>query len=581
MKRSFTIAMMLAVSLWGSTTLTAQNQQEMRGKTIPSSTTNATPVTGTIVNAYDNGKVGSSGVSMKAACIDTLLFEDFQSQSIPSTWLNIDNDMLPDNNNRPMDWHIVENLQTTTPGDTDYVAASSSWFSSPGQSDNWLITDALQPCAQTVIEWDASPFEGPSYADGYQILVSTTGTNFADFTDTIFVAAEDGSTNGTGVWSAGYQHQTWNGSNGVMESFQQSLGVYDNQTIYIAFAHRSFDDNFIRLDNIFVGLPYCGPTVAFADTANELSVAFTDQSAVNGALASYVWDFGDGDTLVAQNPTHTYSAPGTYLVCLTVVDSCNTQTFCDSITVTCATPDAGFTYSGGELSATFTDTSTGAGIAGWSWDFGDGNTSTAQNPTHNYAAPGTYNVCLITTSPCGAGADTACQSITVTCTDPTAQFNSNVNSLSVQFTDNTITGTSVLSWAWDFGDGNTSTMQDPMHTYAASGTYNVCLVIQDSCGSDSSCENIFIVGVGVDELLVDQTSIYPNPVQDQLTIDGLQVGEQYEVLVLNQVGQVVANTASNGQSNVIIHTTALAEGFYTVQIRANGQIANHRLVKVD
>ncbi|TND07990.1 MAG: cell surface protein [Bacteroidetes bacterium] len=144
----------------------------------------------------------------------------------------------------------------------------------------------------------------------------------------------------------------------------------------------------------------------------------------------------------------------------------------------------------GPLDFDFTDSSTGL-TTSWAWDFGDGNTSTLQNPSHTYAAQGIYNVCLISTSPCGS--DTICQQVSA-CLALSANYSSSLNGSSVNFTD--LSAGSPTSWFWDFGDGNNSTAQNPSHTYATNGTYNVCLVATTGCGSDTTCQNITICTPG-------------------------------------------------------------------------------------
>lgn len=228
------------------------------------------------------------------------------------------------------------------------------------------------------------------------------------------------------------------------------------------------------------------PSAAFNATAGPGNIQFTDQSSgpeVNG----WLWDFGDGNISTQQNPIHTYSTSGNYTVCLTATNICSTDSSCQTI-VFCALTNADYSYSANDLSINFSDLSSGDTQA-WSWDFGDGNTSTQQNPTHTYATTGTYTICLITTDGCG-NADTTCQSVTI-CSNPGAAFAPNATGLDVDFNDLSL-GT-VDNWSWDFGDGNTSTSQNPSYTYAAAGQYTVCLIVSNSCGiADTICAPILI-----------------------------------------------------------------------------------------
>lgn len=224
---------------------------------------------------------------------------------------------------------------------------------------------------------------------------------------------------------------------------------------------------------------------AFSSTNSGLSASFTDLS--SNTPASWLWDFGDGNTSIQQNPTHSYVQPGTYTVCLTVTNACGSDSTCSSLVISCASPVAAFSSSSNFLTAQFSDLSTG-GATSWLWDFGDGNTSTQQNPSHTYAQAGTYTVCLTATSICGS--DSSCQSVQITCPVPQAIFSSSNSGLTVSFTDQSINAPT--TWLWDFGDGNTSGLSSPTHTYAQPGTYTVCLTVSGLCGSDSSCASVVV-----------------------------------------------------------------------------------------
>jgi PKD repeat protein len=152
-------------------------------------------------------------------------------------------------------------------------------------------------------------------------------------------------------------------------------------------------------------------------------------------------------------------------------------------------PTAAFSFTTSGLSASFTDGSTDADgiVTSRLWDFGDGSTSTATDPTHLYASGGTRTVTLTVTDDGGAFGTTS-KSVTVSTTPanqaPVADFGWTVDLLNVQFSDASHDPDgSVVSWLWSFGDGSTSTAQDPIHAYGSGGTYTVTLTVTDAYGA--------------------------------------------------------------------------------------------------
>ena len=223
-----------------------------------------------------------------------------------------------------------------------------------------------------------------------------------------------------------------------------------------------------------------------------LTVYFTDAS--TGEVTSWLWTFGDGSTSSEQNPVHVYSGSGTYTVALQVTGPGGSDqlVMTSYITVAPGTPTAAFSAAplSGEmpLTVSFTDASVGE-VASWLWTFGDGSTSVEQNPIDMYTEAGIYTVTLVVTGPGGSDQLVMPDYITVlpdSPTGPTAAFSatplSGVAPLTVSFTDAS-TG-SITIWLWTFGDGNTSTEQNPVHVYSGSGTFTVALQVTGPLGSD-------------------------------------------------------------------------------------------------
>jgi len=242
----------------------------------------------------------------------------------------------------------------------------------------------------------------------------------------------------------------------------------------------------------------CHASFDYNQTANTLIINFSDLSTSGNAISSWFWDFADGNTSTEQNPSHAYDHPGLFGVCLTIQDNhgCH-NTFCHHITVDSisqADCHALFDFEQVEntLTVNFSDLSSSPNtISSWDWDFGDGNTSSEQAPTHTYDHAGTYNVCLTIHDNHGCTSH-YCHHFVV---DPIphegchALFNlfPTENELTIQFADSSSSSNTIISWLWNFGDGNESTDQNPAHTYEHAGTYEVCLTISD----DHECSSTF------------------------------------------------------------------------------------------
>ncbi|MEO8218291.1 MAG: PKD domain-containing protein [Acidobacteriota bacterium] len=223
------------------------------------------------------------------------------------------------------------------------------------------------------------------------------------------------------------------------------------------------------------------PTSGIAGVTN---FRFTDKS--SGTISSWLWTFGDDTTSNMQSPTHTYQTAGTYSVRLLINGSGGTQaTFTRTVSVAAQTSSvsAAFTYSPQaptvDTTISFVDQSVG-GPATWTWSFGDGQGSNAQNPSHRYTVPGTYPVSL--TVALGSGTSTVTDTVTVSAgaggtQAVSAGFDVSSDSVAVgqtiTFLDRSLGGPT--SWSWNFGDGQTSSLQNPAHNYAAPGGYSVTL----------------------------------------------------------------------------------------------------------
>lgn len=227
-----------------------------------------------------------------------------------------------------------------------------------------------------------------------------------------------------------------------------------------------------------------------------IGVPTTFTASVSGSLPlTCTWDFGDGNTVGPAACggllpiAHTYVATGTYIAALTVQNDCGVDIVSGTLTVV-ALPQAGFTSNSpvccGE-SMYFTNTSSGADPLTFLWMFGDGITSTLENPAHTYAQPGDYEVTLLVTNPYGSSQFTG----TVTVRDPVHDLALNITPPQpapgevVTFTAQA-SGTTPLSYTWDFGDGAGGSGPLITHTYAVTDSYTVTVAAANVCGEMST-----------------------------------------------------------------------------------------------
>ena len=267
------------------------------------------------------------------------------------------------------------------------------------------------------------------------------------------------------------------------------------------------------------------PAASFLASCGGLTCTFTDgTSDADGMVTGWSWDFGDGGGSTARHPNHTYAAEGSYEVTLTATDDDGaTGTVRNTITVAPPPPPAppvvSFTWSCNGFTCTFSDGSTDEGsVTAWNWDFGDNTgTSSASNPSYTYAGEGSYEVTLTATDDTEM-TGTATQSITVTPpppnAGPAAAFTSACSGLSCTFSDaSTDADGTLASWGWDFGDGSSSTVRNPSHTYSAEGSYQVTLTATDDDEATGTVTGTITVTAPASILLsvagrVDETKQY-------------------------------------------------------------------------
>lgn len=324
----------------------------------------------------------------------------------------------------------------------------------------------------------------------------------------------------------------------------------------------------------------------YTSVTNGNTVDFSGTVSLN--VNSIVWDFGDGnfDYSNSISATHSYTSPGTYQACIQVYDSLNAcaDSTCHMIYIDSCF--GSFYCSINGLTGNFYGFANGSSPnTVYIWNFGDAGSSYQQNPTHTYAYPGTYTVCFAYYDMTTGCSDSICMPYTFG--GCTADF-STVDSMGYVYFINTSSLGSNGIYYWDFGDGNTSTQQNPSNTYDSIGTYLVCLIAYDSMQNfcDSTCHYISVTNVAsVSENLnsISALSISPNPSDENATISfSLAQACEMEISIYDISGRAILSLGkqqfSEGKQKLQINTQGISSGTYFVQMNFDDQVNTNRMI---
>lgn len=207
---------------------------------------------------------------------------------------------------------------------------------------------------------------------------------------------------------------------------------------------------------------------------------------------SFEWNFGDGTTSTEENPVHQYTKNGKYTVVLIAKNKRNQVTKIYEVTVSDAPkPVVKFTYKSlGNGTLQFTNESQNA--EGYTWDFGDGQTTWEINPKHSYGSNGTYEVKLIARN--SNGESEIKQNITIAdAPKPQADFSFSYGSNGTVYFSNTSKNHTQQSWS--FGNGNSSTVDNPTITYSTNGNYSVVLTAKNQNGESTVTKTVSVTNI--------------------------------------------------------------------------------------
>ena len=149
--------------------------------------------------------------------------------------------------------------------------------------------------------------------------------------------------------------------------------------------------------------------------------------------------------------------------------------------------------------------------------------------------------------------------------------------LSYNFQDATVPAPS--AWLWEFGDGNTSSLQNPQHTYAQAGSYTVKLTVTTDCGIKSTTTTFN--NIDLDENAMTQVVFYPNPTEGQLNISSLKPGGEATVEIYSAIGTCLQHsTYADLEETIVVDLSTLPQGLYTLKVTSRSGVISQNITKI-
>lgn len=352
-------------------------------------------------------------------------------------------------------------------------------------------------------------------------------------------------------------------------------GIYEVQLIAINTlgADTSIQQNYIEV------FPETEAEFSFA--VNGYIVDFINEST---NATTYMWDFGDGNTSSEQDPDHEYEDEGNYIVQLISEGVCGIDTVSYQVEIIDLSPSVSISLSASmgcaPMTINFMDESSNNPTS-WLWEFegGDPSTSTEQDPVVTYNDPGVYRVTLEVTNMFGTSKAIYDGLITVL-PEPVSDFSFTQNADTITLQN---TSSNYNTIVWDFGDGNTSTEENPMHVYDSNGVYNVMLVVFNDCGSDTTIQQVTVSVSGVftpQEL--GEFKVFPNPNQGVFTIllKDRDIVDDIQLEIVDLLGRSVFRQSIDAyslQNGYLLQLPSSEPGTYFVTLRKGERISFERI----
>ena len=536
---------------------------------------------------------------------------------------NLQNMAIAPSNSNYLYVSTYDNIWRTTNGGASWTDITAGL---PGESIKCITISDTDPQKIWVT------FSG--YSAGEKVYKSTDGGNsWTDFSDGLpnlpanCIVYENGSNDalyaGTdvGVYYRNATMSSWQQfSDGLPNVIVNDLEIqYSSGKIRAATYGRGMWESDLYQEAVNA------PVADFNYSTNNVcdgTVDFQDQS--TGVPDTWYWDFGDGDTATTQNPSHTYSALGTYSVTEIASNAYGSDTIIQTVTLTSQPVVAAFStnqlqFCSSPATVDFTNNSTNA--SSYDWNFGDGNASQVENPSHTFLADGDYTVLLTANSLfCGADTETVNISIdpanvieenmpvntshTVTCChgtlyDDGGATNNYANNNTALVTIEPANATQITL---NFASFDYETNYDYLYIYNGPddsspliGSYTGTtlpnggtIVVNGGVVTLKHASDPYVNGTGFElswsclsvgeEMLNEGVDfeVYPNPNTGQFNVDFKQVSKEVEIRLINVSGKVIFEQKINQPVKISLHD--VQAGLYDLIIMTDKQLAHKKIM---
>lgn len=428
-------------------------------------------------------------VSSTAGCIDTVTSNPIQIGGFLSDF------GVPAN--------VCINQPVIFPNTSNPLPLTASWTFGDGGTLNTINASHIYNTAGSYTVWLYNNFSGCQDSVSHNIIVNPAPV--ADFSAPVTSSCQAPLTVNFQDLSTGNPQQwNWNFGDGGTSTQQNPVHTYNAPGSYavtlIIQNASGCADTLVRTAYVNIQRAQISIPQLPAQGCVPLTLSLTPVINSFDPITSYQWDFGDGGTSTQANPVYTYNTQGTYTVKLFVISAtgCRDTIILQGAVQVGTHPTVDFSATPipvcGKQPVYFTNLSSSATL--WHWDFGDGSTSIQFNPVHQYQDTGYFSITLVANN--NGCKDSLVRPNYVHVLPPIAIFNTVLdcsNRLLAVFGDHSI---APQTWHWDFGDGVTSTLQNPVHTYSSYGIYTVQLIVTNGACADTANHTVQMVNENPD-----------------------------------------------------------------------------------